>query len=279
MVAKLRELRADSNSSTFSLNLLTWLFELFSDLCRQNNNRPFFNHQRPSPQVILRIFQQNPCIADLLILLEATFTFLLNSSPDKAIHSFITAHKMFLNNFDWITIYIMDSFPPDTVNHLIRTGASEFQTFCKELLLPTNAQRISQLQEDYAAKLRLFGDIFQYMGRSNRIELRNCFFSIIRKFARTGENFTELVFLLKLIFFAPEIVLPFTDELIQLVINPHFIDQLYVFNQNTSLRIAVSHPAQMQNFFAKILEKASTNSILALLEFISPLIHGHLGFC
>jgi len=61
-------------TSSFPLLLLQWLFELCADLSHQNHNRPYFNLQRPLPSVLLKAFQQMPCIVDLLSLMENIFT-------------------------------------------------------------------------------------------------------------------------------------------------------------------------------------------------------------
>jgi hypothetical protein len=75
LVEKLDNLRVGCHpKSSFSIILLNWLFELFSDLWRQNHNRPYFNHQRPLPITLLRAFQKIPSISNLLTLLQTTFT-------------------------------------------------------------------------------------------------------------------------------------------------------------------------------------------------------------
>ena len=274
LVSRLEQMRVDfgQKSAAFSLLLLNWLFELFSDLCRQNHNRPYFNHQRPTPITLLKAFQQISSVADLLKLLERTFTSTLKVAPEKAIHAFVTAHKTFFNNFDWITMYITDSFPNDLAKQLLTSGAHDFQAFCSDLN-KTDIKRIPQMQEEYAGRLRLISDIFLYMERNRKAELRYCFLQVLMGFMEKGDNLLETIFLVKLSITFPEIILFFADDIIQMVIDPRIADKIGLLSRNPSFQIAISYPVQLHNFTAKLLERASTNTIFRLVNFIGPLIY------
>ncbi|CAK5076636.1 unnamed protein product [Meloidogyne enterolobii] len=202
-------------TSSFPLLLLQWLFELCADLSHQNHNRPYFNLQRPLPSVLLKAFQQMPCIVDLLSLMENIFTEMLNSTPEKTIQTFISAQKAFINNFDWITLFIAESFPPNFAKNLLKNGAEEFHSFCGELSR-SNVQLAAQVHEEYSGRLRIYSDIFKCLERNKKVEFRRFVLDVLNEFLLTSENLHEFVFLVKLALVSPEIIIPYADEIVQI---------------------------------------------------------------
>ncbi|KAL7074321.1 hypothetical protein ACQ4LE_006219 [Meloidogyne hapla] len=260
-----------SNTSSFPLLLLQWLFELCADLSHQNHNRPYFNLQRPLPSVLLKAFQQIACIEDLLLLLESTFTEMLNSIPEKTIQTFISAQKAFMNNFDWITLFISESFPPNFAKNLLKIGADEFHAFCGELSR-SNVQRAAQVHEEYSGRLRIYSDIFRCLERSRKLEFRLFILDVLNEFLLTNENLREFVFLVKLALVSPEVFTPYADEMIQIVLDRQLSPILTLLSQTPSFGLAMSNNLQLQNMITRILERASTNSLFKIIEFIGSFL-------
>ncbi|KAL3090056.1 hypothetical protein niasHS_006508 [Heterodera schachtii] len=262
---------SDKNLS-FSVSLLKALFELCSELFRKNCQRPFFAPQQPSPAMFLTNFQQIPCVSELFALLDSTFASLLHIRPDSAVLAFVSAHKNFYANFDWIAIHIAETFPKIAV-HLVKVGAEEFCAHCNDMLNPanrSNVARVVQLQDEYSARLRLFKEMFLYMENKQTLELRSVFTSIVEKFLLSGENWRELLFLLKLSLFSPAVTLPFVNELLPHIIqHPFLVDRLQELAANPALSIAISPTNFLQNFFEKVVENASTEYVFKLAKIVS----------
>uniref|UniRef100_A0A183CIP6 INTS5_N domain-containing protein n=1 Tax=Globodera pallida TaxID=36090 RepID=A0A183CIP6_GLOPA len=260
---------------SFSISLLKMLFELFSELFRKNCQRPFFTHQPPPPALFLSEFQQIQCVSELFALLDSTFASLMQIRPESAVFAFVSAHKSFFANFDWVAIHIAETFPTIVV-HLVRVGAEEFCAHCNEMLNPAirlNAAHVVQLQDEYNTRLRLFTEVFLYMERKRKLELRACFTSIIEKFLRTGDNWRELLFLIKLSLFSPTVTLPFMDELLPHIIqHPFLADRLHELAANPALSIAVSPTNFLQNFLRKMVENASTEHVFDLGKIVSTFL-------
>uniref|UniRef100_A0A915NDP7 Integrator complex subunit 5 N-terminal domain-containing protein n=1 Tax=Meloidogyne floridensis TaxID=298350 RepID=A0A915NDP7_9BILA len=95
----------------------------------------------------------------------------LNSTPEKTIQTFISAQKAFINNFDWITLFIAESFPPNFAKNLLKNGAEEFHAFCGELSR-SNVQLAAQVHEEYSGRLCIYSDIFKCLERNRKVEFR-----------------------------------------------------------------------------------------------------------
>uniref|UniRef100_A0A1I8BTG3 INTS5_N domain-containing protein n=1 Tax=Meloidogyne hapla TaxID=6305 RepID=A0A1I8BTG3_MELHA len=229
-----------SNTSSFPLLLLQWLFELCADLSHQNHNRPYFNLQRPLPSVLLKAFQQIACIEDLLLLLESTFT-------------------------------EIESFPPNFAKNLLKIGADEFHAFCGELSR-SNVQRAAQVHEEYSGRLRIYSDIFRCLERSRKLEFRLFILDVLNEFLLTNENLREFVFLVKLALVSPEVFTPYADEMIQIVLDRQLSPILTLLSQTPSFGLAMSNNLQLQNMITRILERASTNSLFKIIEFIGSFL-------
>lgn len=162
------------NKATFSIEMLNWLFALFTDLSQQNSKRPAMNGSK-SPLVLLEAFQQCPCVADYIDLFNSCFSFLLKHSDDEAILLLLETAR-FGERSDWFWLHIAQTFPAEVVGGLLRVGIREFQLHCQELTddqIP--AARLVQLQDECNLKLRSLSEFFVYLADKKRnAALKRC---------------------------------------------------------------------------------------------------------
>uniref|UniRef100_A0A914MB13 Uncharacterized protein n=1 Tax=Meloidogyne incognita TaxID=6306 RepID=A0A914MB13_MELIC len=197
--------------------------------------------------------------------------FWLNSTPEKTIQTFISAQKAFINNFDWITLFIAESFPPNFAKILLKNGAEEFHSFCGELSR-SNVQLAAQVHEEYSGRLRIYSDIFKCLERNKKVEFRRFVLDVLNEFLLTSENLQEFVFLVKLALVSPEIIIPYADEIVQIVLDCQLSPILTLLSQTPSFGLAMSNNLQLQNMITRILERANTNSLFKIIEFIGSFL-------
>ncbi|CAK5060085.1 unnamed protein product [Meloidogyne enterolobii] len=114
----------------------------------------------------------------------------------------------------------------------------------------SNVQLAAQVHEEYSGRLRIYSDIFKCLERNKKVEFRRFVLDVLN----VSPQFCSITQ-----------ILIFLDSQLSPI--------LTLLSQTPSFGLAMSNNLQLQNMITRILERANTNSLFRIIEFIGSFLN------
>uniref|UniRef100_A0A915E6W3 Uncharacterized protein n=1 Tax=Ditylenchus dipsaci TaxID=166011 RepID=A0A915E6W3_9BILA len=264
--------RAEKES--YAIELLNWLFTLLAELGMQNSQRPVMKGSK-APPVLLDVFLNCPCIADLIHLLNKTFSFILMKAPEEAISVLIESARQG-DKADWIWLHIANTFPSEVVPHLISIGIEDFRGYCNELGKQNISKiRLIQIQEECNYMFRSFSEFFTYLAEKKKntvlkLKIREV---IEDYFIKESSDPIGLLFVIKLFLISPVIFIFMIEDLKSYISTRSLISLISLGNHPAMLITILPRPF-LHDFLIKMAMNVDLSILFGLTEQLVPIVMG-----